>query len=128
MVTKATKKILFIDDEPHMQQIVKICLQTFAGWEVEVAKSGAEGLVKAKELEPDVIILDVMMPEMDGIICLQQLRLDHHTQSIPVIFLTSKQSLTQQRRFFKFGAVGAITKPFDPLTLVPSIEKFLGWN
>jgi two-component system, OmpR family, response regulator len=128
MVTTATKRILCIDDEPHIQQIVSICLQTFGGWKVDVAKSGAEGLVKAKELNPDAIILDVTMPGMDGITCLQQLQFHMSTQEIPVIFLTSRKYLTEAGFFLKLGAMGAIAKPFDPLTLVPQIEKFLGWN
>ncbi|ARV58195.1 response regulator [Nostocales cyanobacterium HT-58-2] len=128
MVKNITKKVLYIDDEPEMQLIVKTCLQTLGGWEVEVAKSGTEGLVKAEELKPDAIILDVMMPGMDGVACLQQLQVNVKTQTIPVIFLTSKWSLTERCRFSALGAVGAIAKPFDPLTLVPQIAKVLGWK
>ncbi|WP_017316534.1 response regulator [Mastigocladopsis repens] len=123
-----TKRVLYIDDEPNLQLIVKTCLQTLGGWEVEVAKSGAEGLIKAEELKPDAIILDVMMPEMDGVACLQKLRLNIKTQEIPVIFLTAKRGLTERCRFSTLGAVGAIAKPFNPMTLVPQIAKVLGWN
>lgn len=86
MIEPVAKRILCIDDEPSMQLIVKTCLQTLGGWEVEIAESGAEGLVKAQELKPDAIILDVMMPGMDGVTCLQQLRLNAKTQAIPVVF------------------------------------------
>lgn len=122
------KKVLYIDDEPSLQLIVKTCLQTLGGWEVEVAKSAVEGLVKAEELKPDVIILDVMMPEMDGVACLQKLRLNVKTQEIPVIFLTAKWSFTERYQFLALGAVGAIAKPFNPLTLVAQIAKVLDWN
>ncbi|NWF62583.1 MAG: response regulator [Fischerella sp.] len=128
MTTKATKKILFIDDEPYIQYIVKACLEKFAGWEVVVAKSGLEGLIKAEIEKPDAILLDGMMPEMNGIICLQKLQLNPKTQSLPVIFLTAKWSLTEPHRFLELGAVGAIAKPFDPLTLVTKMTKILGWN
>jgi len=128
MVGPVAKRVLYIDDEPSMQLIVKTCLQTLGGWEVEVAESGAEGLVKAEELKPDAIILDVMMPGMDGVACLEQLRLNAKTQAIPVVFLTSKWTITEGYRFLALGAVGAIAKPFNPLTLVPQIANFLGWN
>ncbi len=128
MTNKATKKILFIDDEPHMQYIVKTCLETFAGWEVLLAKSGLEGIIKAETEKPDAILLDGMMPEMNGITCLQKLQLNPKTQSLPVIFLTVKSSLTEPHRFLALGAVGAIAKPFDPLTLVAKMKKILGWN
>jgi CheY-like chemotaxis protein len=128
MVKPLTKRVLYIDDEPDLQLIVKTCLQTLGGWEVEVAKSGAEGLVKAEELKPDAIILDVIMPDMDGVACLQKLKLNAKTQAIPVVFLTSRWNITQGYQFSALGAVGAIAKPFNALTLVPQIAKFLGWN
>jgi len=128
MVKPVTKRVLYIDDEPDMQLIVKTCLQTLGGWEVEVAKSATEGLVKAEELKPDAIILDVIMPEMDGVACLEKLKLNAKTQTIPVIFLTSRWNITERYRFSALGAVGAIAKPFNALTLVPEIAKFLGWN
>ncbi|MER3495270.1 MAG: response regulator [Mastigocladus sp. ERB_26_2] len=128
MTAKTTKRILFIDDEPHMQYIVKTCLKSFAGWEVLQAKSGFEGLIKAETEKPDAILLDGMMPEMNGIICLQKLQLNPKTQSLPVIFLTVTSSLTEPHRFLELGAVGAIAKPFDPLTLVTKMTKILGWN
>jgi two-component system, OmpR family, response regulator len=127
-VKNNTKRILYIDDEPNMQFIVKTCLQTLGGWEVEVATSGTEGLVKAEELEPDAIILDMMMPEMDGAACLQQLQLNRKTQKIPVIFLTAKWQINEWYQFSGMGAIGAIAKPFNPLTLVHQIAQFLNWN
>ncbi|QDL10495.1 response regulator [Brasilonema octagenarum UFV-E1] len=128
MIEPVAKRILYIDDEPNIQLIVKTCLKNLGGWEVEVAQSAAEGLIKAQELKPDAIILDVMMPEMDGVACLQQLRLNAKTQAIPIVFLTSKSNITERCRFLALGAVGAIAKPFNPLTLVSQIAKFLDWN
>ncbi|MCP6762557.1 MAG: response regulator [Fischerella sp. CENA71] len=128
MNNKATKKILFIDDEPDIQYIVKVCFKTFTNWEVLLAKSGLEGLSKAEIEKPDAILLDGMMPEMHGVTCLQHLKLNPKTQSLPVILFTVQSSLTQPHRFLELGAVGAIAKPFDPLTLVFKIAKILGWN
>ncbi|MDM9381250.1 response regulator [Chlorogloeopsis sp. ULAP01] len=128
MVEPASKKILFVDDEPYMQKIVKISLETIGSWEVVVANSGAEGLIKAEELKPDAILLDVLMPEIDGIACLKKLQLNIHSQTIPVIFITSFLSFTEPHQFLSLGAVGAIAKPFNPLTLVSEIAKILGWS
>lgn len=124
----ATKRILFIDDELHVRQVVKACLEALGGWNVLLAGSGQEGLVQAVSEKPDAIILDVMMPEMDGLALLQQLKANPVTQSIPVVFLTARLSFTEPQRFQKLGVKGAIAKPFNSLTLVPQITNALGWN
>lgn len=124
----ATKRILFIDDELNVRRVVKTCLEALGGWNVLLAASGQDGLVKAVSEQPDAILLDVMMPDMDGLDLLQQLKVNPATQSIPVIFLTGRLSLTEPRRFEKLGVKGAIPKPFNSLDLVPQISKALGWN
>ena len=122
------KRILFIDDELHIRQIVKACLETLAGWEVVLSASGQEGLEKAISDKPDAILLDVMMPEMDGLVLLRKLQTNSITQSIPVVFLTARLSLTEAQRFEQLGVKGAIAKPFNSLTLVSQIANALGWN
>jgi CheY-like chemotaxis protein len=124
----ATKQILFIDDDLHVRQVVKACLEALGGWDVLLAASAEEGLVKAISCQPDAILLDVMMPEMDGLTLLQQLKANPLTQSIPIVFLTARRSLTEPQRFQKLGVKGAIAKPFNSLTLVPQIANALGWN
>lgn len=124
----ATKRILFIDDELHVRQVVKACLEALGGWNVLLAASGQEGLVKAASEKPDAILLDVMMPEMDGLALLQELKANPVTGSIPVVFLTARLSLTEPQRFQELGVKGAIAKPFNSLTLVPQIANALGWN
>lgn len=126
--TITTKRVLFIDDELHIRQVVKACLETLAGWNVSLAASAQEGLLKAVSEQPDAIILDVMMPEMDGLALLQLLKANTVTQSIPVVFLTARLSLTEPHRFQELGAKGAIAKPFNSLALVPQITTALGWN
>ncbi|HEY9725003.1 MAG TPA: response regulator [Chroococcales cyanobacterium] len=124
----ATKRILFIDDELHVRQVVKACLEALGGWDVLLAASGQEGLVKAVSEKPNAILLDVMMPGMDGLALLQELKANPVTESIPVVFLTARLSLTEPQRFQELGVKGAIAKPFNPLTLVPQIANALGWN
>jgi len=128
MIDINPKRILFIDDESHIRQVVKACLESIGGWNVLLAASGQEGLSKAVSEQPDAILLDVMMPEMDGLVLLQQLQTNSVTQSIPVVFLTARQSLTEPQRFQALGVKGAIAKPFNSLTLVPQIANVLGWN
>lgn len=123
-----TKRILVIDDELHIRQILKACLENLAGWNVSLAASGREGLRKAVLEKPDAILLDVMMPEMDGLALLQQLQSNPLAQSIPVVFLTAKLSLTEPQRFQILGVQGAIAKPFNALTLVPQIANILAWD
>ncbi|VXD22676.1 response regulator [Planktothrix paucivesiculata] len=128
MIDINTKRILFIDDEFHIRQVVKACLESLGGWNVLLAASGQEGLSKAVSEQPDAILLDVMMPEMDGLVLLQKLQTNSVTQSIPVVFLTARQSLTEPQRFQALGVKGAIAKPFNSMTLVPQIANALGWN
>ncbi|MBD2186489.1 response regulator [Planktothrix sp. FACHB-1375] len=116
------------DDELNIRQIVKACLESLGGWEVVLAASAQEGLVKAVSEKPDAILLDVMMPEMDGLVLLRQLQVNPVTQSIPVVFLTGRLSLTEPQRFQRLGVKGSIAKPFNSLTLVPQIANALGWN
>ncbi len=128
MIEINPKRILFIDDESHIRQVVKACLESLGGWNVLLAASGQEGLSKAVSEQPDAILLDVMMPEMDGLVLLKKLQTNSVTQSIPVVFLTARQSLTEPQRFQALGVKGAIAKPFNSLTLVPQIANALGWN
>ena len=128
MIDVNAKRILFIDDESHIRQVVKACLESLGGWNVLLAASGQEGLSKAVSEQPDAILMDLMMPEMDGLVLLQQLQTNSATQSIPVVFLTARKSFTEPQRFEALGVKGAIAKPFNSLTLVPQIAKALGWK
>ncbi len=124
----ATKRILIIEDEVNLRTVVQICLETFGGWEVLQAASGQEGLLVAHKERPDAILLDGMMPGMDGITFLQELLANPELQAIPVILLTGQVELTKPRKFLKAGARGAIAKPFDALTLHHQITTVLGWD
>ena len=99
-----------------------------AGWEVLAAPSGPVGIDLARSTRPDTILLDVMMPEMDGPTTVLALRADPATQAIPVVLLTAKLQPADRRRFQELGVAGLIAKPFDPLTLHLQVEEMLGWS
>ena len=121
-------RILIIDDEDDIREVAALSLETVAGWEVIAAASGAQGLARAVEHKPDAILLDVMMPGMDGPTTFRELRKDPATAKIPVLLLTAKVQSSDQRRFADLGVEGVLFKPFDPLTLHIQIATALGWN
>jgi CheY-like chemotaxis protein len=122
------KRILIIDNEPYIQELVKISLETVAGWEVLTAGSGKEGIETAEIEQPDAILLDVMMPDMDGGATFTKLQANPVTHEIPVIFLTAKIQASDRRRYAEMGIDRAIAKPFNPLELADLINNELGWN
>jgi CheY-like chemotaxis protein len=123
-----TKRILVVDNEQYIQEVAKICLETVAGWEVMTASSGQEGISQAAACQPDAILLDVMMPDMDGIATFEKLQANPVTKDIPVILLTAKIQATDRRRYSQLGMVTAIAKPFNPLELAGQVATALGWN
>jgi CheY-like chemotaxis protein len=123
-----TKHILVIDNEQYIQEITQICLRTTAGWQVSTAGSGRDGIAKAEADRPDAILLDVMMPDMDGPSTFRQLQENPATRQIPVILLTAKVQASDRRRYDELGVQGAIAKPFDPLQLAHQVAETLGWN
>ena len=122
------RKILIIDDEDDIREVAALSLETVAGWEVVAASSGAQGLVRAAEQHPDAILLDVMMPGMDGPTTFLELRKNPATAMIPVLLLTAKVQGNDQRRFADLGVQAVLFKPFDPLKLSAQISGALGWN
>ncbi|MBD1809967.1 response regulator [Microcoleus sp. FACHB-SPT15] len=123
-----TKRILVIDDEDGIREIIQICLETAAGWDVFTAASGSEGLATAQAQLPDAILLDVMMPDMDGPTTFRQLQANAATKHIPTILLTAKAKISEQRQFIDLGVTGVITKPFKAMDLVDQICKILHWS
>jgi CheY-like chemotaxis protein len=122
------KSILLIDDEETIQEVVQVGIEIESGWQVAIASSGAEGIDLAQTQQPDVILLDVMMPEMDGIDTLSQLKSNQKTSAIPVIFLTAKAQAEEKNQFQSLGVVDVITKPFNSMTLASQIATILGWK
>jgi CheY-like chemotaxis protein len=122
------RRILIIDDEDDIREVAALSLETVAGWDVMMAGSGAAGIVKAQEQRPDAILLDVMMPVMDGPTTFRELRAMPETAAIPVILLTAKVQAADQKRFSDLGVAAVMFKPFDPLTLAGDIARALGWS
>lgn len=123
----SAKRILLIDDEKRLSRVIQACLRKLGGWTVLTALSGSEGLVKAETEQPDAILLDVMMPDIDGLTLFQKLQENPATQAIPVILLTAKVQIVDYEKFSQLGIVGVIAKPFEPLKLADQIADALGW-
>lgn len=119
-------KILIIDDEADIRQIARLGLSRVGRMDVVEAGSGFEGVELAVSELPDCILLDVMMPQMDGPTTLAKLRSSAATSSIPVIFLTAKAMTPELKGLMETGAAGVLTKPFDPLTLADQVRQILG--
>ena len=117
-------RILVIDDEAPIRLLCRVNLEA-AGMEVREASDGVVGLAAAQEEPPDAILLDVMMPGMDGWQVLEGLLEDERTQEIPIVFLTARAELRDQARGLELGGVDYVTKPFNPLELAPLVEDLL---
>lgn len=122
MTMPALRKILFIDDDPDILTVVKYCFEDVPNITVHFVNSGQEGIREALKEHPDLIILDVMMPEMDGIATLQAIRLIPDLVSIPVIFLTAKAQHSEIQHYLDLGAIDVIIKPFDPIDFPRQIQ------
>jgi CheY-like chemotaxis protein len=123
-----TRRILIIDDEDDIREVAALSLETVANWQVITANSGRTGIESAAVEQPDAILLDVMMPEMDGPTTFLELRKRPETSAIPVLLLTAKVQGADQRRFAGLGVSAVLVKPFDPLTLAQQISDALGWQ
>jgi CheY-like chemotaxis protein len=122
------RHILIIDDEEDIRQVAALSLEMVAGWDVTMANSGANGIQTAAKEKPDAILLDVMMPGMDGPTTFLELQKSPETAGIPVLLLTAKVQGADQRRFAGLGVAAILFKPFDPLTLADQISQVLGWQ
>jgi two-component system, OmpR family, response regulator len=126
MITSTLNRILYVEDEPDIQAIAKIALESIGGFTVEACSSGQQAISVAESFRPDLILLDVMMPDMDGPSTLQALRKIQQTATTPVIFMTAKVQSQEITSYKKMGAIDIIPKPFDPMTLSQTINTL--WN
>jgi CheY-like chemotaxis protein len=118
-------RILIIDDEDLIRRIGAASLDCIGGMEVVTAASGLEGLRKAVETRPDLVLLDVLMPGMDGEATLRQIRRHPATSRLPVVFLTAHDLPGELQRLHELGAAAVLTKPFDPVTLPGKLRALL---
>ncbi len=121
------KTLLVIDDDLDIREVAKTSLELVGGFTVIGAESGTRGVAVAQNAKPDAIILDLMMPDLDGQQTLAQLKLLPETASIPVIMLTAKVQANKQELVSK-GAAGVLVKPFDPMQLPDQVCEILGWS
>jgi CheY-like chemotaxis protein len=117
-----TRRILIIDDSNLILALARMGLQTTAGWDVLAASSGPDGLAQAASARPDAVLLDLVMPEMDGAATLAALRRDAATREIPVILLSGREDDAD------LAVAGKIAKPFDPAALAGQVSAILGWR
>jgi DNA-binding response OmpR family regulator len=117
-------RVLVIDDEAPIRLLCRVNLEA-EGMQVSEAGDGQSGLAKARDEQPDVILLDVMMPEMDGWQVAEELLSDRRTDSIPIIFLTARAEVRDRARGLDLGGVDYVTKPFNPVELAPLVEELV---
>jgi len=117
-------RVLLAEDDPDIQLVARLSLKR-AQFDVTVVNNGAAALARVQESRPDVVLLDWMMPEMDGLETCARLKADPTTADIPVVFLTAKSQESEIKRGLDLGALGYITKPFDALTLGARLRELL---
>jgi len=122
------KRILIIDDEPGICQVVQVAFKVMTQWEVLVANSSQAGIAIAETEQPDAILLDVMMPEVDGVSTVEIMQANPKIQPIPIILLTAKAQAKDREKFAHMPIAGVITKPFKAPTLVNQVRAILQWE
>lgn len=117
------KRIACVEDDPDIRAIIDLALGDLGGLDVTLFVNGLMALEGLEAAKPDLIVLDVMMPNMDGLETLARLREHSALQAVPAIFMTAKAQPSEIERFYAAGAIGVITKPFDPVSLADEIRS-----
>ncbi|MBA3669162.1 MAG: response regulator [Sphingomonas sp.] len=120
-----TIRILFVDDEADIREVAEISLGLDQDFEIRTCASGKEAVLVAAEWKPDLVLLDVMMPAMDGPTTLARLREQKETAQIPIVFITARTQAQDVERLKLMGAVALIAKPFNPMTLAQTVRQYL---
>jgi CheY-like chemotaxis protein len=121
----ATFRVLYVDDDADIREIAAMSLALDSSFNVLTCASGQEALATAAAWQPHLILLDVMMPGMDGPETLARLKADQQTAAIPVVFITARTQAYEVERFLSLGAIGVIAKPFDPIELAAQARRYL---
>ena len=121
-MTPPLRRILVVDDEPDIRTVVRMSLETVGGYEVTTCASGGEALHRVEDVEPDLILLDVMLPDMEGRDALERLR-RCPAGRVPVVFLTARVQAEAVEQLFRAGAAEVIRKPFDPMRLAEDVAR-----
>lgn len=122
MANRPLNRILYVEDEPDIQTVACMALETIGGFTLQACSSGHEAIEAAPAFMPDLILLDVMMPGMDGPATMEALRNLPVTAGVDVIFMTAKVQSHEVERYLELGALEVIAKPFDPMTLAAQVQ------
>lgn len=121
------KRILVIEDDLELQEVIRLSLEIMADFEVLLASSGQDGLKLAHAAHPDAILIDVLLPDIDGIDVCQQLRFQPETQTIPILLMTGNRLRLDIKRIEELGLEHVLSKPFQPTRLAQHISTCLNW-
>lgn len=119
-------RITYVEDEPDIREVTKLTLETLGNFTLDICVNGTEAVEKTPSFGPDLILLDVMMPGMDGFETFRQLRANPKLRSTPIVFMTAKAQPQELEQYRALGAAGVILKPFDPVLLPEQIRSI--WN
>lgn len=125
-MSKELVRILYVEDEPDIQAVARIALENVGGFKVKICSSGHEALQIVTRFQPDLLLLDVMMPDMDGVSTLREIRKLPGYADIPAMFMTAKVQPQEIEQLLKEGTIDVIPKPFDPMSLAENIKSL--WN
>ena len=122
------RTVLVVDDDDDIRALAQMALEVTAGWTVLAATGGAEAIEMAQTHHPDAVLLDMMMPGMDGLTTFDALQAEDSTRDIPVILFTAKVRMGDTQAWDGYAVQGAIPKPFDPMTLADQVAQMLSWE
>jgi two-component system, OmpR family, response regulator len=122
------QRILYVDDQQEVLQMATLAMVKHGGFDVQACSSGEQALAVASDYKPDLLLLDVMMPGMDGPTTLKHLRASEQTATTPAIFFTAHTAPADIAKYLAAGAIDLIPKPFDPMTLAGSIRAIWAWH
>jgi CheY-like chemotaxis protein len=124
----SARTVLVVDDDDSIREIAEISLQLVGGLHVLTASGGVEALELVRAHRPDAVLMDVMMPDMDGLTTFRHMQADPDVRHIPVILVTAKVQVGERQVWDGLAISGVISKPFDPMTLAEQVGQMLGWD
>ncbi|MBM3505259.1 MAG: response regulator [Alphaproteobacteria bacterium] len=123
MTNAKLQRVLYVEDEPDIREVARFALEYSGRFQVRICASGDEALKVVPQFQPDLILMDVMMPGMDGLTTMDELRKNPTTAAIPIVFMTAKVQAAEVSRYLERGAISVIPKPFDPRTLGDLVQE-----
>lgn len=117
------ERVLYLEDDPSIAEVASIAMEDYANFDIRHCVSGAQAIEIAPDFAPQLLLFDVMLPEMDGVETLERVRQIAGLEDVPVIFMTAKAQTHEQARYMELGALGVIVKPFDAFTLGDQVES-----